>query len=69
MCLYPDKVTEVYDRKLSHQWDGRFQVNDLLPFGACAIRLKIAGKPYILNMVVHVSMVKSEHFPGSPENI
>ena len=63
LCLY--WVNEGYARKLAHMWHEPFRVAELC--GECAVRLEIAGTPYMLLSVVHVSKLKKVRiFPDRP---
>ena len=65
--LYLDRVKEGYARKLAHMWHGPFRVAELC--GECAVRLEIAGTPYRLFPVVHISKLKQvRNFPDRPTN-
>ena len=66
--LYLDRVKEGYARKLAHMWHGPFRVADVC--GDHAVRLEIAGTPYRLFPVVHVSKLKPVRlFPERPANL
>ena len=54
--FYLDRVKDGNARKLAHMWHGPFRVGELC--GEHAVRLEIAGTPYKLFPVVHVSMLK-----------
>ena len=57
-----------YARKLAHMWHGPFRVADKC--GDHAVRLEIAGTPYRLFPVVHVSKLKSVRvFTERPANL
>jgi len=65
--LYLDRVKEGYAHKLAHMWHGPFRVADVC--GDHAVRLEIAGTPYRLFPVVHVSKLKQvKVFPDRPKN-
>ena len=51
-----DRVKDGYARKLAHMWHGPFRVADRC--GDHAVRLAIAGAPYILFLVVHVNKLE-----------
>ena len=55
-CLYLDSVKEGCARKLAHRWHGTFRVAQKC--GDHALRLEIAGTPYRLIPMVHISMLK-----------
>ena len=66
--LYLDRVKVGYARKLAHMWHGPFRVADKC--GDHAVRLEIAGTPYRLFPVVHVSKLKPVRvFPERPANL
>ena len=54
--LYLDRVKEGYARKLAHMWHGPFRVAEKC--GDHAVKLDIAGTPYRLFPIVHVSNLK-----------
>ena len=63
--LYLDRVNDGYARKLAHMWHGPFRVAELC--GDHAVCLDIAGTPYRLFPVVHVSKLKRVlKFPDQP---
>ena len=63
--LYLDRVNDGYARKLAHMWHGSFRVVEVC--GEHAVRLEIAGTPYRLFPVVHISKTKrSVNITGSP---
>lgn len=65
--LYLDQIKEGYARKLAHMWHGPFRVAELC--GECAVRLEIAGTPYGLFPVVHISKLKQvRNFHDRPTN-
>lgn len=65
--LYLDRVKEGYARKLAHMWHGPFRVIEMC--GDHAVRLEIAGTPYRLFPVVHISKLKRvKMFPDRPKN-
>ena len=65
--LYLDRVKEGYARKLAHMLHGPFRVTELC--GECAVRLEIAGTPYRLFPVVHISKLKQvRNFSDRPTN-
>ena len=67
LWLYLDRMKEGYARKLAHMWHGPFRVADVC--GDHAVRLEIAGTPYRLFPVVHVSKLKQvKVFPDRPKN-
>ena len=60
-----DRVNEGYARKLAQMWHGPFRVIDKC--GDHAVRLEIAGTPYQVFPVVHVSKLKLVRlFPDRP---
>ena len=64
--LYLDRVKEGYARKLAHMWHGPFRVAEMC--GDHAARLEIAGTPYRLFPIVHLSKLKRLRvFPGRPQ--
>ncbi|CAI5722011.1 unnamed protein product [Peronospora effusa] len=66
--LYLDRVKEGYARKLAHMWHGPFRVKEMC--GDHAVRLDIAGTPYRLFPVVHISKLKKvKTFPDRPKNL
>ena len=63
--LYLDRVKEEYARKLAHMWHGPFRVSEKC--GDHAVKLDIAGTPYRLFPIVHVSKLKLVRvFPERP---
>ena len=65
--LYLDRVKEGYARKMAHMWHGPFRVAEMC--GECAVRLEIAGTPYRLFQVVHISKLKKvKTYPDRPTN-
>ena len=54
--LYLDRVKEGFARKLSNMWNGPFRVAEKC--SDHAVRLEIAGKPYRLYPMVHISKLK-----------
>ena len=54
--LYLNRVKEGYARKLAHMWHGPFRVAEKC--GDHAVKLDIAGTPYRLFPIVHVSNLK-----------
>ena len=63
--LYLDRVKEGYARKLAHMWHGPFRVAEKC--GDHAVKLDIAGTPYRLFPIVHVSELKlARVFPERP---
>ena len=65
--LYLDRVKEGYARKLAHMWHGPFRVKEMC--GDNAVRLEIAGTPYRLFPVVHISKLKLvQQLPDRPRN-
>ena len=68
MWLYLDRVKDGYARKLAHMWHGLLRVADQC--GNYAVRMEIAGTPYRLFPVVHVSKLKLvKVFPERPTNL
>lgn len=66
--LYLDRVKEGYARKLAHMWHGPFRVIEMC--GDHAVRLEIAGTPYRLFPVVHISKLKRvKSYPDRPKNL
>ena len=64
--LYLDRVKEGYSRKLAHMWHGPFRVAEVC--GDHAARLELAGTPYRLFPVVHMSKLKPvKLFPDRPK--
>ena len=65
--LYLDRVKEGYAKKLAHMWHGPFRVADIC--GDHAVKLEIAGTPYRLFPIVHLSKLKKvKTFPGRPKD-
>ena len=65
--LYLDRVKEGYARKLAHMWHGPFRVAEKC--GDHAVKLEIAGTPYRLFPVVHISKLKRVRiFPERPKS-
>ena len=65
--LYLDRVKEGYAKKLAHMWHGPFRVADIC--GDHAVKLEIAGTPYRLFTIVHLSKLKKvKTFPGRPKD-
>uniref|UniRef100_M4C564 Tf2-1-like SH3-like domain-containing protein n=1 Tax=Hyaloperonospora arabidopsidis (strain Emoy2) TaxID=559515 RepID=M4C564_HYAAE len=63
--LYLDRVKEGYARKLAHMWHGPFRVAEKC--GDHAVKLDIAGTPYRLFPIFHVSKLKLVRiFPERP---
>ena len=63
--LFLDRVKEGYAGKLAHMWHGPFRVIDKC--GDHAVRLIIAGTPYKVFPVVHVSKLRLVRlFPYRP---
>lgn len=64
--LYLDRVKDGYARKLAHMWHGPFRVAEVC--GDHAARLELAGTPYRLFPVVHMSKLKPvKLFPDRPK--
>ena len=64
--LYMDRVKTGYARKQAHMWHGPFRIAEVC--GEHVVRLKIAGTPYQLLSVVHISNLKRvRRFPDLPE--
>ena len=60
-----NRVKEGYARKLAHMWHGSFRVIE--KYGDHAVRLEIAGTPYQVFRVAHVSKLKLVRlFPDRP---
>ena len=51
-----DRAKDGYARKLAHMWHGHFRNAEVC--GEHVMRLEIAGTPYRLFPVVHISSVK-----------
>ena len=65
--LYLDRVKEGYAKKLAHMWHGPFRVADIC--GDHAVKLEIAGTPYRLFPIVHLSKLKKvKTFPERPKD-
>uniref|UniRef100_A0AAV1VIB7 Chromo domain-containing protein n=1 Tax=Peronospora matthiolae TaxID=2874970 RepID=A0AAV1VIB7_9STRA len=65
--LYLDRVKEGYAKKLAHMWHGPFRVADVC--GDHAVKLEIAGTPYRLFPIVHISKLKQvKTFPERPKD-
>ena len=65
--LYLDRVKEGYAKKLAHMWHGPFRVADIC--GDHAVKLEIAGTPYRLFPIVHLSKLKKvKKFPERPKD-
>ncbi|KAE9079607.1 hypothetical protein PF010_g22698 [Phytophthora fragariae] len=63
--LFLDRVKPGYAKKLAHQWHGPFRVQEMV--SSYAVKLEVAGTPYHLYPVVHISKLKLvRQFPTRP---